>query len=831
MGFFDAISNLIKNSPVLSGNDEKNALYLELTEKMGTASREMKEILSTASGYLYEHQYADKAAAWKEIEKQADQELRYFRFLMGSAYRSLESRYAEYRTDQKVFLQGIERHNAEVLQRKIIEGYRLIGDVEGKKLDRQQMTCIVKDAHSHLVIAGAGTGKTTTILGKIKYLLATEQYTPQELLVLSFTNASASEMKERLLKETGQDIYVATFHKLGYDIIRRADQIAPNVFREDLRSFVRREIEICCQNEQYQTLLKTYLLFHRVPEKSEFGFTSQAEYLEYLDVNPPTTIRGETVKSYGEMKIANFLMQYGIRYEYEPAYPVDTRTEEYGQYHPDFFLPDYRVYIEYFGVDRQGNVPSYFAGKDGKSASQVYRESALWKRDLHQKNNTTLVECYAFENLEGTLTQALRGRLEQCGVTFNELPFTDLLAATEQGRKSVFSTLADTMATVITLARNQKLTPEGLTERVLREMSGQKILSDLIRPVFENYVKRLEDSGEVDFTDMLNRAEELTTSNAFVHKFRMVIVDEYQDVSASQYRLLKTMRNQADYELFCVGDDWQSIYRFAGSDIGYILNFRQYWGEAELSRIETTYRFSQRLIDISSSFVMENPNQIKKYIKSGNGERGYVLGRINGYGENAVVSFMVSKLDDLPKDSTVFFLGRYQFDIELLRKSNLLRLNYDNTTSVQRVIYTKRPDLTMSFYTAHGSKGLQADYVFILNNRKGHLGFPSKVQNSPIVELLLEKADTYPDAEERRLFYVTLTRARKRVYLVTCENNVSSFASELIDRYEDEIRQEAWSCPRCDAALKKISGPYGEFFGCSNYKITGCTYKRVIHGK
>ena len=132
----------------------------------------------------------------------------------------------------------------------------------------------------------------------------------------------------------------------------------------------------------------------------------------------------------------------------------------------------------------------------------------------------------------------------------------------------------------------------------------------------------------------------------------------------------------------------------------------------------------------------------------------------------------------------------------------------------------------MAFYTAHRSKGLQADFVFIINNRAAYMGFPSKLQNPPLIDLLLEKADTYPDAEERRLFYVALTRARRRVYLVTTEKNLSSFAQELKSRYQEEMRKEAFTCPICGAALMKRSGQHGPFYGCSNYRITKCRYIR-----
>ena len=189
---------------------------------------------------------------------------------------------------------------------------------------------------------------------------------------------------------------------------------------------------------------------------------------------------------------------------------------------------------------------------------------------------------------------------------------------------------------------------------------------------------------------------------------------------------------------------------------------------------------------------------------------------------------MAKKLEDLPNNSSVFLIGRYSFDAKLLSDSGLFECQYNKVSGFVEVRYRKRIDLKMSFITAHKSKGLQADYVFIINNKKSRMGFPSKIQDAAILNLLLDNCDQYPYAEERRLFYVALTRAKKKTFLVTVSNQESDFTLELKECYGEELKREQWECPLCGGKLLKKTGPYGSFFGCSNYKNNGCSYKRKI---
>lgn len=717
---------------------------------------------------------------------------------------------------------SINSHNDKVAETKIEQGYSLIGNVEGRKLDPQQMLCIVKDVHNHLVVAGAGTGKTTTIIGKIKYLLASKMYEPKEIMVLSFTNASALEMKERIQKETGCNIYASTFHKLGLNIIKRVEGLPPKITNINLFNFIKEELPKQIENSLYLKSLCKYMIFDKTQSISEFE--SKEKYEEYLKTNPPTSLKKEKMKSYGEADIANYLALHGVDYIYEKEYEHDTRTEEYSQYYPDFYLPDYGIYIEYFGIDRNGNVPEHFSDSHDKSAKEQYNDSIKWKRSIHKEYNTKMIELYAYEREEGCLLESLEEQLVNASVDLNEVSPENIWKSLNDNNSELLSGLIELFQTIINLIKSNNYSFEDIKSLGKYHLRYNTILS-LTEPIFNSYQNTLKEKDEIDFNDMINKATQYIKEHKFVNQFKYVIVDEYQDISKSRFNLLKSLRDSKEYDLFCVGDDWQSIYRFAGSDIGYILDFDKYWGPTQYSKIETTYRFSKQLIKVSSNFIMKNPSQLKKDIKGYENEL-FSIGEITGYKERNAIQFMINKLDELPNNSSVYFIGRYSFDYKLLELNKDLKVSYDVVSQSINVNYFKRKDLKMKFITAHKSKGLQADYVFILNNKNGIMGFPSKIQDDPIISLLLDYEEDYRFSEERRLFYVALTRARKKVYLLAVNNNESEFFQELKSEYAYEFNIEHFECPVCGGRLVKRNGKFGEFWGCSNYSSLGCKYIR-----
>ena len=416
-------------------------------------------------------------------------------------------------------------------------------------LDDQQMRCITKEVRNHLVLAGAGTGKTTTIVGYVKYLLKRKICMPDEILVLSFTNASAAEMSERLQKEMGRPITAQTFHKLGLDIITAAQGKKPKIYSADIRQFVRKQLDTLTQDPAYLRKLCEYLTYNGAEQKTEFDFQTEEEYRSYLQYNPPVTLKKETVKSYGELDIANFLTQNGITYVYEQEYPVDTRTSQFGQYRPDFYLPNFDLYIEYFGINRQGEVPPYFSGKDGLSATQAYQEGIAWKRELHRKNGTRMIELYAYEKLEEQLLTKLEERLKKAGVVYVPMSPQEMWAEISGTQNQKLDRVAELFGTVITLTKNNDCSLEEVhgRNRSLKNLPSIDAVIDMIEPIYSSYQSMLHERNEIDFNDMINMASAYVQSGQYGHPYRYVIVDEYQDISQARYRLLEAMRQQKDY--------------------------------------------------------------------------------------------------------------------------------------------------------------------------------------------------------------------------------------------------------------------------------------------
>jgi len=715
-------------------------------------------------------------------------------------------------------------------------------NIDGKSLDIQQRMAIVIDELHNLVIAGAGSGKTLTILGKVAYLLKCGT-SPQEILLIAFTKKSAGELEERINRNLALGIKAQTFHKLGLDIITSNNKERPDIddsFDTYLEDYFSKEL--IQHHDDVQTFLEFIGYYFNIPielkadgtlgEKIEKEQNADLETLgekyNRITVGEKKTIKGERVKSLEELIIANFLFLNGVEYEYEREYPHPTDKMR-KRYRPDFYIKDYDIYLEHFGIDKNGKCQWL-----SEIEQKKYLDGIAWKRETHQTNGTKLIETYSYFQTEGKLLFNLKNLLLENNVKLSPITSDKMLLLvkeiqTENTNKEFIKLCGTfiklfksngydesffiTMKENISNTNNNNYFNQFLATRILHFLN-------IVEKIYLYYQARLAQNRAIDFSDMINNATYIVQEKGS-SPYKYIIIDEYQDIGMDRYKLIKAIIEKTSAHLMCVGDDWQSIYRFAGSDVNLITQFSKYWGETQISKIENTYRNSQELINTASRFVMKNQNQITKTLRSQKSCKNPIC--LHYYNENNFNAVLEGLLDYIVKKygekANVLLLGRTNYDIEPLKADAFTIKN--NT-----VICKKYEQLKVQFLTVHKSKGLEADNVIILNMKNDKLGFPNKIADDPILQLFLPNEDNFAFAEERRLFYVALTRTRNKTFLLVPDHNASEFANEIKASCHLEIPDgenliiNNPKCPRCKTGrlvTRQTNDTNKYFVGCSNF--------------
>ena len=736
-------------------------------------------------------------------------------------------------------------------------------NVDGKALDEQQQVAVMTNEENTLVLAGAGSGKTLTISAKAKYLVERLGVHPDEILLISFTKASAEEMTQRIQEKLGIPITAMTFHKLGLDIITTLEKsrsdIADNVLANTINEYLSESV---VKNKRVLgDIVKFYGMYLGVPKDLE-EFDTLGEFQQNQPINNLETLRSkiensqaklkqehrtlklEQVRSLEEVIIANFLYLNGIRYEYEALYPYE--TDKYRKaYRPDFYLPEYDIYIEHFGITRDYRAPWL-----SKIEEKKYIDGVSWKRELHSKYGTTLVETYSYLNKEGTLIKELKKRLQEKGVQFNEVDLQAIYEelALKNKEEQQFKELKKLIATFITLFKSN-----GFTDKDFEKLEGgipalkipflqerTRLFLSIVQPIYHAYEETLRKQNAIDFNDMINKATYLVSTQqpSFI-KYKYIIIDEFQDISMGRYRLVKAIKDLTSAKVMAVGDDWQGIYRFTGSDLELFIHFEKYFGHTEILRIERTYRNSQQLINTAAKFVMSNPRQLKKNLVSSKISQSPV--EIYGYANN-VIGALSKAIDDIVSkhgdNAEIMILSRNNADFKFLF-ANDIQKQFDYSEKKGHALKSKKhPQAKFRLLTVHKSKGLEADNVIVINMRNHLIGFPNKIADDPLLALVLTDADQFLYAEERRIFYVALTRTRNKTYLIAPQYDTSAFVEELVKKHkipfnvvtnEESIRDNP-KCPHCSTGhliLRTNPRDNSYFLGCTNYPSCNQTFKEI----
>lgn len=744
-----------------------------------------------------------------------------------------------------------EKHNKEFIDKELRENMTYFDTVLGQyPLDPQQRDSLVKLEDNCLVIASAGSGKTSTILGKAKYLVEKRKIDPSKILLITYTRKAANELHERMKIE---GMTCSTFHALAYQIIAKVTGQAPSICEPNVSLSV--FLKLIETNKDFLHAITNYIINQQSLMGLEHDYMDAFSYFEdrrkygiqalFRDVDDKVIF----TRSEEEKRLVSILTRLGVPFRYENAYQVNTTTPERRQYRPDFtiYYPNRQgqwqwLYLEHFAVDSIGNVPQWFGeGTRGgwRVANQKYNEGIQWKRATHQQYGTILIETTSADFRDGTVEAKLRQQLTRYGVPIKERTDEELYELLVKRNRKVEKSVYTLILSFITLMKANEKTIDGLLAEIpqveqmqdieaANNLRNRVVLTDIIKPFYEEYERTLDRNYEIDFTDAIIQATELCRKGLWKH-YEYILVDEFQDISVDRYKFLQALRSDnPKTKLFCVGDDWQSIFRFAGSDMSLVYEFEKYFGFTEHCKIETTYRFHQPLIDKSSEFVMKNKEQKEKTIKTPNGDTyktflNFV--KCDGEDEDGVKKEVEKIIADIPTNQSILLLGRYNYDAVSVGYKG--KMEFSENRMMVKVGGREIP-----FLSVHSAKGLEADHVILVNCNQGAYGFPSLIEDDPILDFVLSKSEAYPFAEERRLFYVAMTRARMKMYVLYDQKRPSPFIGEFLLR----IERGSYLCPRClegkMVAIKDGQTTNGEAyrsFVCSN-RESGCDFFETKYG-
>ena len=726
-----------------------------------------------------------------------------------------------------------EERNREQVARHAAAHAKWFDSGQGYALTEQQRLAILHDEENALVVAGAGTGKTSTIVGKVGYLLQAGLARPDEILLLAFTKKASGEMEARIKELLEVNLRVQTFHKFGSGVVAETRGKSPSVSKLAEDELQLRLHVVASLRELLGTRLgstaREFLAFHRYPYRPLESFQSLHEYFQYMLGHGVRTLKGEQVKSLEECLIADWLNTHGVEYRYEAPYQHETASIEFRRYNPDFFLPVYDIYIEHFGLDQRG-YPAPFIDDPDK-----YLKGIAWKRALHQKHGTRLVETFSYMMRYGTLFPSLAQALERLGVKLLREPLAtfDFFA-----NKEVIDPL---VSLFVSFLNSYKANQWEVAElRAAAEHFPDRARATTFLNAFEHvlarYEQALRESGEIDFNDMIRLATDAIKAGRYCSRFRYLIVDEFQDISRGRAKLMESLLAQVpDRRLFCVGDDWQSIYRFAGSDITLTTTFSDYFGFTRRTDLPQTYRFGKKLLDVTSRFVMRNPAQLRKQLvaESTQSLPALVI-KSTGISDDPQRPPSASRGSALLEE----VLAEIVAETPLARANVLILGRYNHSLPEPRTV-PQHPRLELRFHTVHTAKGLEADYVVLLDVTAGRHGFPTEMVDDPLLSLVLAAGDSFPNAEERRLFYVAMTRARIRAYLLTDDCRRSAFVDELESEFysglvvRSDAARRVTACPSCTGGRLEVrDGSFGQYWRCSNspfckIKALPCPWCRV----
>lgn len=743
-------------------------------------------------------------------------------------------------------------HNAKFVKEELERNKDYFDSVLNYPLDQQQRESIVKLEDNCLVISSAGSGKTSTSVAKIKYLVEKRNVTPSKILPLTYTRKAADELSERL-NLWGRGLICHTFHSLAFRILAETTNERPDICDKSL--MLQCFYHLIDINPDFKKAINSFLTEKSSLIKNEHDYSSSEDYYKdraiYGIQAPFLDMDGRIIftRSEEERKICTFLSMNNVSFRYEQPYFRDTATEFHRQYRPDFTIyfnycgRDYFIILEHFGIDANNNVPRWFGeGQEGGyvEANIKYNEGIEWKRNVNRRYNTILIETTSAMFHDGTIYEKLEEQLRRNHIELRPLTEEEKFNKLVRRNQKMEDSILQLISTFITLMKSNRSTPDSILETIKKENPrrldfierSRFMLYEIFLPIYNEYQNTMAEKNQIDYTDLILKATDICEAGLYKREYDMILVDEFQDISVDRFKLLQSLRRQQPLtKLYCVGDDWQSIFRFSGSDLTLFNSFEDYFGFTEKCKIEKTYRFGEPLIKLSTKFILQNNFQVPKEICSNDDTRNTILSLVEYKKENgAQYDCLQSIVSSINHDETIMLVGRYHSDANFIPQNCIL--SRDQMGNITSVMVDGRE---MAYNTIHSAKGLEADNIILVNCSQEGNGFPSKISDDPILGYVLSKPESYPFAEERRLFYVAITRAKKHAYVLYKETCPSPFIKD-IGRYMDAETSfdDKMICPWCgNGNLRSVSegtnsnGTMWRVYRCNN-NTAGCQYSWTV---
>ena len=694
--------------------------------------------------------------------------------------------------------------------------------------DLNKRRAIVIDENNVKVNAGAGTGKTFTIQNKVKYLIEKRGISPKKILCLCYTGDGAEDLNKKVNKNRDENnqVEACTFHEFCRRVAKKCGEDKGRPNRRLLKDIIINYSMELADDEKLIKLIDYFSYYINSPADKE-DINTYDELLDYENERDLKTLRkkfyesganytmkGETVDSIGELIIANYLFRHDIDYVYGEEYKsklieivqrflysgnsfslislelqkewFENFISEYSwkTYVPDFYLPEKDIYLEHFGIGNSDN--EKWLGKD-------YEPQIKRKIKYHELHQTKLIKTYYYYLEDGILPEKLEELLRDNDVTIGHKDPKEILDVLQKTNKikdfDNFNKLIESFINIFEAQNKEKNQFDSFIKMNESESDGykrnrQKLFLDIVRDIYDIYYESNE-GKRIDHNREVSLALELIQTNRYSASYDYIFIDEYQDINPIRSLLLQNLQKITNAKLFVVGDDWQSIYKFNGSDLNLFIDFDKHFPNSEFINLQENRRNYDRLNRISSRFIMRNEKQEKKKLisKKRNNPNpiNIVYYSLNPKSNKVLKLYsIILRIAKRNPKSRILLLGRNNNDINEFTNKNAIFQSFDYTDKIKCL---QNPKLDMTFMTIHSSKGLEYDDVIILNFKDKLNGFPNKIEDDSVLHFLKEK-EKCPYAEERRLLYVALTRTLNDVYLLAPTYKESVFIEELSNKHK-----------------------------------------------